>query len=86
MSSFCAEIETKFDDLEVPVAELAPEKLVDDVGGFIEAVFGEGVVDGPQVSLRHSVNPDGFNWEFQLAPTQCLNIEYLSSLTGNDPC
>ena len=40
-----AEVEAELDELEVPVAELAPEELVDGVGGFVEAVVGEGAFD-----------------------------------------
>ena len=39
------EIEAELDYLEVPVAELAPEELVDGVGGFVEAVVGESAFD-----------------------------------------
>ncbi len=39
------EVEAEFDEFEVPVAELAPEELVDGVGGFVEAVVGECAVD-----------------------------------------
>ena len=40
------EVEAELDDFEVPVAEVAPEELVDGVGGFVEAVVGERGVGG----------------------------------------
>jgi hypothetical protein len=36
------EVEAELDDLEVPVAEVAPEELIDGVGGFVEAVVRRG--------------------------------------------
>ena len=40
-----AKVEAELDDFEVPVAEVAPEELVDGVGGFVEEVVREGFVD-----------------------------------------
>ncbi len=34
-----AEVEPQLDDLQIPVAEVAPEELVDDVRGFVEAIL-----------------------------------------------
>ena len=54
------EVEAELDDLEVPVAEVAPEELVDGVGGFVEAVFGEGGVGGGGGLGEAGENPAGF--------------------------
>ena len=54
------EVEAELDDFEVPVAELAPEELVDRAGGFVEAIVGECAVNlgGDGVEARE--NPAGF--------------------------
>src|SRR5262249_25874429 len=39
------EVETQLDDLEIPVAELAPEKRIDQIRGFMEAVRSQSVID-----------------------------------------
>ena len=44
-SSAFDEVQPQLDDLEVPVAELAPEELVDGAGGLVEAIGSEGAVD-----------------------------------------
>ena len=54
------EVEAEFDELEVPVAELAPEELVDGVGGFVEAVVGEGAVDLGGDGAEAGEDPAGF--------------------------
>ncbi len=36
-----SEIEAELDDFEVPVAEVTPEELVDEIGRFIESISGE---------------------------------------------
>ena len=55
-----AEVETQFDEFEVPVAELAPEELIDGVGGFVEAIVGESVVDGSGDGAEAVEDPSGF--------------------------
>ena len=54
------EVEAEFDEFEVPVAELAPEELVDGVGGFVEAVVGEGVGDAVGDRAEAGEDPAGF--------------------------
>ena len=56
------EVETKLDEFEVPVAEFAPEELVDGVGGFVEAVVGEGAVDFGGDGVEAVEDPAGFEW------------------------
>ncbi len=36
-----SEVESEFDEFEVPVAEFSPEELIDSVGGLVEAIFGK---------------------------------------------
>ena len=54
------EVEAEFDEFEVPVAEVAPEELVDGVGGFVEAVVGEGAVDFGGDGVEAVEDPAGF--------------------------
>ena len=39
------EIQPRLDQLQIPVAELAPEEVVDAVGGFVKAVGRQRIVD-----------------------------------------
>src|ERR1019366_9170588 len=55
------EVEAELDDLEVPVAEVAPEELVDGVGGFVETVVGERGVDGGGGLGEAGEDPAGFD-------------------------
>ena len=41
LSDVFAEVEPQLHELQVPVAELAPEELVDGVRRFVEAIFSE---------------------------------------------
>ncbi len=54
------EEEAELDEFEVPVAELAPEELVDGGGGFVEAVVGEGAVDFGGDGVEAGEDPAGF--------------------------
>ncbi len=56
----CGEVEANLDELHVPVAELAPEELVDGTGRFVEAIVPERAVDlrGDRGEAR--VDPAGF--------------------------
>ena len=54
------EVEAELDELEVPVAELAPEELVDGAGGFVEAVVGERVGDAVGDGAEAGEDPAGF--------------------------
>ncbi len=55
------EVEAELDEFEVPVAELAPEELVDGVGGFVEAVGGEGAIDFRGRRRRGARRSSGFS-------------------------
>src|SRR6202034_4057410 len=52
--------EAELDELEVPVAELAPEELVDGVGGFVETIVGERVGDAVGDGAEAREDPAGF--------------------------
>jgi hypothetical protein len=54
------EVEAELDEFEIPVAELAPEELVDGVGSFVEAVGGKGAVDFGGDGVEAGVDPAGF--------------------------
>jgi len=54
------EVEAELDDFEVPVAEVAPEELVDGAGGFVEAVVGECAMDLGGDGVEAGENPAGF--------------------------
>ncbi len=54
------EVEANLDELEVPVAELAPEELVDGGGGFVEAIVPERAVDFRGDRGEARVDPAGF--------------------------
>ena len=40
-----AEVQPQLHDFEIPVAEISPEELVNNVRGFVKAEFGERLVD-----------------------------------------
>ena len=63
------EVEAELDDFEVPVAEVAPEELVDGAGGFVEAVVGECAVDlGGDGVGEAGENPAGFEGVVEIPP------------------
>jgi len=75
LGSFC-EVETEFDEFEVPVTKLAPEKLVDGVRGFIEAIVGEGAIDFDGDGVETVEDPASFEWRvFGESPRFCSVIE-----------
>ena len=54
------EIEAELDDFEIPVAEVAPEELVDEVGGFVESISGERGVHFGGDGIEAGDDPAGF--------------------------
>ena len=61
-SSRPGEVETQFDDLQVPVAEIAPEEAVERVGRLVEAVFAQSPVDLAGGAKQPRDNPDAFEF------------------------
>src|SRR5208282_3543231 len=54
------EVQTWLDQFQVPVAELAPEKIVDTIRGFVEAVGFEGVVHFRGHAIKAREDPTVF--------------------------
>ena len=56
------EVQAELDELEVPVAELAPEELVDGAGGFVEAIVVQRTCGLAAADWREAgEDPAGFN-------------------------
>ena len=54
------EIQPRLDQLQIPVAELAPEEVVDAVGGFVKAVGLQRFIDIGNDAIKARENPAVF--------------------------
>ena len=53
-------VQARFYQLEIPVAELSPEKIIDAIGSLVEAVGGESIVYISRNAVEAGENPAVF--------------------------